>query len=193
MAWIKTIPPETADSRLDRLYRDAAAPGGQVDRIMQIHSLVPATLRGHMALYRAAMHPASGSLSGREREIIGVCVSLENGCGYCIEHHTAGLARHVNAGEADALFAVLENGSDTHPLTDRERAMVGYARKLTRTPARMKEDDLQPLRDAGLNDTEILELNQVVAYFAYANRAVLGLGVEIEGEKIGEPPAKRDE
>lgn len=193
MAWIRTIPPETADSHLDRLYRDAAAPGGQVDRIMQVHALAPATLRGHMALYRAAMHPASGRLSDREREIIGVCVSLENSCGYCIEHHTAGLARHVSADEADGLSEVLETGADTHPLTDRERAMVGYARKLTRTPARMEEADLQPLRDAGLGDTEILELNQVAAYFAYANRTVLGLGVEIEEEEIGLPPAKGEE
>lgn len=193
MAWIKTIAPEDADNRLGRLYRDAAAPGGQVDRIMQIHSLAPSTLRGHMALYWAAMHPASGNLSGREREIVGVCVSLENGCGYCIEHHAAGLARHVGQEAANALMAVLESGADTNPLTGRERAMLGYARKLTRTPGEMAEGDLEPLRNAGLDDTEILELNQVVAYFAYANRTVLGLGVSIEGEKIGEPPAKGEE
>lgn len=193
MAWIRTISPEAADSRLGRLYRDASAPGGQVDKIMQIHSLAPATLRGHMALYRAAMHPASGRLSGREREIVGVCVSLDNGCGYCIEHHSAGLARHVNAEVADALLVALESGADTRPLTERERAMVDYARKLTRAPGEMREADLQPLRDAGLDDAEILELNQVAAYFAYANRTVLGLGVEIEDEEIGQPPAKGEE
>lgn len=193
MAWIETVPPEDADSRLARLYRDASAPGGQVDQIMQVHSLAPATLRGHMALYRAAMHPASGRLSGREREIIGVGVSLENACGYCIEHHAAGLARHVGQEEANALFAVLESRADSDPLADRERAMLGYARKLTRTPGEMAEGDLEPLREAGLDDTEILELNQVAAYFAYANRTVLGLGVEIEGEEIGQPPAKSGE
>jgi uncharacterized peroxidase-related enzyme len=193
MAWIKTIKPEEADHRLGRLYRDASAPGGQVDRIMQAHSLAPATLRGHMALYRATMHPASGELSDREREIIGVCVSLANACGYCVEHHAAGLARHVGQKEANALMAVLESGADTDPLTGRERAMLGYARKLTRTPGEMTEGDLKPLRDAGLDDTEILELNQVAAYFAYANRTVLGLGVEIEDEEIGLPPAEGEE
>lgn len=113
MTWIRTVPPEEADSRLGKLYRDAAAPGGQVDHIMQAHSLAPATLRGHMALYRAVMHPASGRLSGRERELIGTCVSLENACGYCVEHHAAGLARHAGREEANALLAVLESGADT--------------------------------------------------------------------------------
>ena len=68
--------------------------------------------------------------------------------------------------------------------------MVGYARKLTRTPGDMMAADLEPLRAAGLDDREILELNQVVAYFAYANRTVLGLGVDIGGEEIGLPPEK---
>jgi uncharacterized protein YciW len=36
--------------------------------------------------------------------------------------------------------------------------------------------ELAMLRDAGLDDGEILEVNQVTAYFAYANRTVLGLG-----------------
>jgi len=34
----------------------------------------------------------------------------------------------------------------------------------------------------GLSDGQILEINQVAAYFAYANRTVLGLGVTSESE-----------
>jgi uncharacterized protein YciW len=44
------------------------------------------------------------------------------------------------------------------------------------------------LRNAGYNDGEILEINQVVAYFAYANRTVLGLGCSTEGDIIGLSP-----
>lgn len=192
MTWIETVDPEDADGLLKKYYFDAAAPNGQVDRIMRAHSLAPATLRGHMAIYRATMHPASGELSAREREVIGTCVSIENRCKYCIEHHAAGLARHTDEETASAIRRVLETGGDGKPLTGRERAMVGYARKLTRSPWDMVEDDLTPLREAGLSDTEILELNQITAYFAYANRTVLGLGVEIEGEETGLPPAERE-
>jgi len=37
---------------------------------------------------------------------------------------------------------------------------------------------LDELRGLGVDDGRILELNQVTAYFAYANRTVLGLGVD---------------
>ncbi len=44
------------------------------------------------------------------------------------------------------------------------------------------------LRQAGLGDGEILEINQVVSYFAYANRTVLGLGVSTRGDALGLSP-----
>ena len=44
------------------------------------------------------------------------------------------------------------------------------------------------MRTAGLDDGEILEVNQVVSYFAYVNRTVLGLGVTTEGDTLGLSP-----
>jgi len=58
--------------------------------------------------------------------------------------------------------------------------MLDYADKLTREPWNMTEADLAPLREAGLNDRGILDLNQVVAYFAYVNRVADGLGVAVD-------------
>jgi uncharacterized protein YciW len=48
------------------------------------------------------------------------------------------------------------------------------------------------MRRQGLSDGEILEVNQVVAYFAYANRTVLGLGVTTEGDTLGLSPSASD-
>jgi len=45
----------------------------------------------------------------------------------------------------------------------------------------MVEGDLGALRASGLTDRDIVDLNQVVAYFNYVNRVALGLGVELEG------------
>ena len=45
------------------------------------------------------------------------------------------------------------------------------------------------MRREGLDDGQILEVNQVVAYFAYANRTVLGLGVATAGEELGLSPS----
>ena len=82
--------------------------------------------------------------------------------------------------EDDALVRGIATDPDGHPLPERERAMVNYALKLTRTPAAMQQEDLKPLRDVGLDDREILDLAMVVAYYAYVNRLADGLGVELE-------------
>ena len=66
------------------------------------------------------------------------------------------------------------------PITPRQRTLLDYADKLTREPWAMTEDDLTPLREAGLNDRGILDLNQAVAYFAYVNRVADGLGVVVD-------------
>jgi uncharacterized protein YciW len=52
----------------------------------------------------------------------------------------------------------------------------------------VSEAEIQALRDAGWDDGEILEINQVTAYFAYANRTVLGLGVDVQGDVLGLSP-----
>ena len=65
-------------------------------------------------------------------------------------------------------------------LTPLQRAMLDYAVKLTESPTRMEAADLKPLREAGFDDKAILDINQIVAYFAYVNRVADGLGVEME-------------
>jgi len=65
-------------------------------------------------------------------------------------------------------------------LTPSQRAMLDYAIKLTRTPWEMTEQDIVTLREHGFSDRAILDINQIVGYFAYVNRLADGLGVELE-------------
>ena len=67
----------------------------------------------------------------------------------------------------------------------KELAMLQYVEKLTLAVSDMVEEDVTALFDAGWDDGEILELNQVVGYFSYANRLLNGLGVTTEGDIIG--------
>jgi len=73
----------------------------------------------------------------------------------------------------------------TADLPPRERAIVDWSLKLTRSPGSMCEADLTPLRSAGLDDRAILDLALLVAYYAYVNRVADGLGVSLEP---GGPP-----
>lgn len=58
--------------------------------------------------------------------------------------------------------------------------MVPYVLKLTRTPGHMTQQDVDALRDAGLDDAEVLEVVHVAGYYAYANRLADGLGLAVE-------------
>jgi uncharacterized peroxidase-related enzyme len=61
-----------------------------------------------------------------------------------------------------------------------DAAMLAYAAKLTRAPARVAEEDVSALRSAGFDDAAILDICQVTAYYNYVNRLADGLGVELE-------------
>lgn len=77
----------------------------------------------------------------------------------------------VEAVAADWRSAVLDK---------QRKAMLEFTSKLTLTPARMTASDTESLRKAGFSDTDILNIAEVTAYYAYVNRIADGLGVELE-------------
>ncbi|MGZ2258662.1 carboxymuconolactone decarboxylase family protein [Roseobacter sp. A03A-229] len=195
MTWITTVPFDAATGKLRHLYERIAGPGDNVDNIMMAHSLRPHTMEGHMALYKYVLHHSGNTVPKWFLEALGVWVSGLNGCDYCEAHHFAGMARLLgDAPKAEALRrAFAAHDIDAAPLDPAQKAALGYAEKLTRAPAEMVEGDVQALRTAGFDDGEILEINQVVSYFAYANRTVLGLGCSTEGDIIGLSPGNSDD
>jgi uncharacterized peroxidase-related enzyme len=65
-------------------------------------------------------------------------------------------------------------------LSARRVAMLSYAEKLTMRPSGMVEHDVTALRDVGFSDRDILDICEVVGYYAYVNRIADGLGVPTE-------------
>lgn len=190
MTWIDTVPYEASTGRLRVLYDRVKGPADAVDNILRAHSLRPHTLEGHMALYKSVLHHSGNRLPKWLLETLGVYVSLLNGCAYCVEHHFVGLARLLaDEARARAIRDALERDAPEEAFSGRELAALHYARLLTRTPAEASEGAVEELREAGLDDGEILEINQVVSYFAYANRTVLGLGVSTTGDVLGLSPS----
>lgn len=58
--------------------------------------------------------------------------------------------------------------------------MLRFAIKLTTTPGAMNDADVDALRSAGFSDRDILDIVEVVGYYAYANRIADGLGIDTE-------------
>lgn len=193
MTGIKTISPGNAEGRLKRIYDRIESASGQVDNILSAHSLRPHTLEGHMALYKSVLHHPGNKVDKAFLEALGVFVSAENNCDYCVGHHAAGLARCIqNPARAAEIKAALIAGTPETAFKGKELAAMRYALKLTRQPPEIDNSDVATLLSAGWSDGEVLEINQVIAYFAYANRTVLGLAVSNEGEELGLSPNNED-
>ena len=146
-------------------------------------------MEGHMALYKYVLHHPRNVLPKAYLETIGVYVSLLNECQYCVEHHFAGLKRLLSDDErADEIRRAFDGGNPADAFAGRDLAGLQYAKQLTTAASTVSENNIEALRAAGFDDGEILEINQVTAYFAYANRMVLGLGIDTDGDIIGLSP-----
>ncbi len=190
MTWIATVAFEDATGKVRQLYERIKGPDNNVDNIMMAHSLRPHTMEGHMAIYKNVIHHPRNTIPKWLHEAAGVYVSLNNTCDYCIEHHYAGMRRLLNDDERSSeIRTALEAEDPEQAFGGRELAALRYAAALTRTPTDISPEDLDALREASLDDGEILEVNQVAAYFNYANRTVLGLGINKDGDIIGLSPS----
>ncbi len=195
MSWIKTIAYNDATGKLKRLYDRVKGPDNNVDNIMMAHSLRPHSMEGHMAIYKYVLHHSGNTVPKWFLEALGVWVSSLNKCDYCVTHHFAGMKRLLNDdARADAIGAGIAAGDiDSIPLDAAQKAAMVYARALTLAPHDLQEADIKALRNAGYDDGEILEINQVSAYFSYANRTVLGLGCSTKGDDIGLSPGNSND
>jgi uncharacterized peroxidase-related enzyme len=185
-AWIAMITDEEADEHLLDALKLVRTPHGTVDNVMRVHSLRPATMRGHCILYRAALHDDANTLPAWLQETIGAYVSVLNKCAYSLANHWAN-ARHLigDAARADAVEKALHARSPQNVFSGSELALLLYAEKLTLRPGDLDEADVETLRSAGIGDGEILEANQIISYFNYVNRCLNGLGVTTQGDIIG--------
>jgi len=193
MSWIKVIPFEEATGKLKTIYNRIKGPNNQIDNVLSIHSLRPHTLTGHMSLYKNVLHHTDNTFDNWFLELLGTYTSYLNKCDYCFEHHYAGMKSFLNNSiKAKQLKQGIINDSFIDLLTEKEIALALYTKKLTQAPNLILKEDIDRLKNTGINDGELLEINQVVSYFNYVNRTVLGLGVNTTSEVIGLSPKNKD-
>lgn len=185
-AWIEMIADEEADADLLDALQLARTPHGTVDNVMRVHSLRPNSMRGHVVLYRAALHDDANTLPMWLQETISSYVSMLNHCPYSLANHWAN-AKHLMADpdRANRVEQALQERRPQAEFDGHELALMRYAEKLTLTPGDMVEADVSALRASGLDDGQILEANQIIGYFNYVNRCLNGLGVTTDNDVVG--------
>ena len=185
-AWISMISDADATPDLRDALDLARTPHGTVDNVMRVHSHRPNTMHGHVILYRAVLHDDANTLPTWLQEVIGSYVSALNDCAYSYANHWKNAAHLMgDKARADKVEAALARRKPEEVFDGAELALLQYAEKLTVTPGEMQESDVRALQNAGLDDGQILEANQIIGYFNYVNRSLNGLGVSTQGDVIG--------
>lgn len=185
-AWIDMISDENANPRLSELLDKARTPHGTVDTVMRVHSLRPETMNGHVTLYRSVLHSPDNKLPFWFLEVVASYTSVLNDCTYSLTHHFMNVRNLLlDQPRSDRIFTALKAHRPEDEFEGKELALLRYAGKLTTDVGKMVRSDFEALKIAGCDDGEILEVNQVCAYFNYSNRLLNGLGATTESDVIG--------
>ena len=185
-AWIDMISDEDASKELKEVLDLARTPHGTVDNVMRVHSLRPNTMKGHVTLYRAALHDDANTIPMWFQETVSSYVSILNDCAYSLENHWKNAAHLINdIKKSESIEKALWSRTPQDMFEGMELEMLRYSEKLTLRPSDMVHEDVIALKKVGAGDGEILELNQIVGYFNYVNRLLNGLGVTTSGDTVG--------
>lgn len=180
MPYIKTFSYEESEGKLREAYDEIIRSRGKLAEVHKIQSLIPKSMMAHMDFYITVMFSGS-ALKRYQREMIAVVVSAANQCLYCIEHHKEAL--HFYWKDELRLDNLLVDRNKAN-LSEVDEHLCDYAEILTVTPEESTEQVIEELRSVGLSDKAILDATQVISYFNFVNRMVMGLGVEFNEEEV---------
>ncbi len=177
MPWIKTIDPADASGLLKEAYDWQAERLGEPTEFTMLGSLYPEIVMERLRLYRA-VEGCPSSLSPGERQLAAYVASMMNGTGHCasglrVKLPTLGVA-------SETIDAVTRDAAHVQTADPRLDTILRYAAGLSRQPIAISVDDVEALRAVGLDDLDILDLNNIVAYYCYINRVANGLGLLTE-------------
>ncbi|NKC30238.1 peroxidase-related enzyme [Roseomonas sp. BU-1] len=174
VGWRPRLPPVKAESATPEQLAalDACPPAVRRSTYFLTLAHDPGSLGERGALFNIVMY-AEGGLDRADRELATAVVSMVNGCVYCTAVHAK---RFVElSGDEPAMQRMLEEGWAAEP-DPRRKAIADFTEALTRSPGAVTPAHLAPLRAAGLDDLEMLDLLHGIAMFANANRLMLTLG-----------------
>jgi len=173
--------PELADMPEDIRNRILAVQdkAGFIPNVFLVLAHRPAEFRAFFAYHDALMEREDSTLTPAEKEMIIVATSAANGCQYCVVAHGA-LLRIFSK---EPLLADQIAVNYLHaPLTDRQKQMLAFSLKLSRTPEQVSETDYQVLYEAGYNDDDIWDIAGITAFFGLSNRMAIVTAMQANRE-----------
>jgi uncharacterized peroxidase-related enzyme len=160
------LAPEPLSPEMSAYFNKCEEKLGFVPNVLAAYAFDNAKLSAFVGMYNDLMLAPSG-LSKLEREMIAVAVSSHNRCYYCLVAH--GAAVRALSGDP-ALGELMAMNYRAARLSERERAMLDFAVKLTAAPHGVEEEDREALRRAGFSDRDIWDIASVTGFFNMSNR-----------------------
>jgi uncharacterized peroxidase-related enzyme len=175
MTWIRTIPWNDATGTLKEAYDWQAKRLGEPTEYTQLGSLYPDLVMLRLQLYKCVEACPSG-LSPVERQMAALVTSVLNETPHC----ASGLILKLESLGVERKFLdqIAADPRSARSGEARLDAIIGYAVKLTLKPGEVADVDIDALRQQGLEDVDLLDLNNMVAYYCYTNRVANGLGLK---------------
>jgi uncharacterized peroxidase-related enzyme len=186
-AWIAIPSPDELSTEVVEEIGDIAKRIGFMPNVARLLAVTPRHFVGWWKYFDDLMRGPSG-LTKTQREMIAVVISAESHCPYCVAAHAAALRMRT---KDDALVERLSVNYRHVDLDPRDRAMLDFAVKLTKTPDECRQSDLERLRAVGYTDDDILHIVEVTAIFNYNVRlaAATGLFPNVEYHDLGRTSA----
>ena len=160
------LPPAPLSPEMAGYFAKCEEKLGFVPNVLKAYAFDMAKLAAFVAMYNDLMLAPSG-LSKLEREMIAVAVSAHNRCYYCLAAHGAAV-RQLSGDPVLGELMVMNYRAAR--LSERERAMLDFAVKVTAEPWLVEEDDRAQLRRAGFSDRDIWDIAAVAGFFNMSNR-----------------------
>ncbi len=130
-------------------------------------------------LTQIVMRSGECQFSFEERELIATFASGTNACTYCFNTHKV-VAEAFGVDEN--LLQSLLDDVDGSPVDDKLKPVLRYVKKLTETPSRMVQGDVDAILDAGWDENSFHFIVMICALFNFYNRLIDGYGVKNTAE-----------
>ena len=160
MSFVKSIPAsEESVSAVMKRYPDQGIP------LIELSEII--------------MRTGECEFSSQEREIIAAFASGTNACTYCYNTHKATAEAF---GVDESLLKRLLDDVDTSPVDEKLKPVLRYVKKLTESPSKMIQADVDAIFDAGWNEDSFHFAVMICALFNMMNRIMDGYGIENTAE-----------
>jgi len=171
---INTIAPGTAPPEVEAIYAEIKQAFGMIPNLFKTYAHHPPLLEANWHKVKRVM--MEGVLSRKTKETIALLVSRDNGCKYCVAAHSGALKA---IGTSDEEIQKIETDLATADFTDKERALINFARQANLAALEASDADFVRLQQVGASDGEIIEALGVMELFTAFNKFLDILDVEL--------------